>query len=118
MGSTGGGTCGSTRTGITIRKDVQLNVDSMPCRGSGMTQIPLLPFVRGEGWKQHAAVKSHLGKAEFRQQAFNTEVHGTASGHLAALILWQIFFVSCLCSCHCHLQYIYTSEAFLFNATT
>jgi len=68
MGSTGGGTYGSTRRGITIRKDIQLGVDSMPCRGSDMTQIPLLLTVRGEGWEQHVAVKSHLGKAEFKQQ--------------------------------------------------
>jgi len=33
-----------------------------------MTQIPLLLTVRGEGWEQHVAVKSHLGKAEFKQQ--------------------------------------------------
>lgn len=87
MGSTGGGTCGSTRRGITIRKDVQLNADSTPRRGSGMTQIPLLPFVIGEGWKQHVAVKSHLGKAEFKQQTFNTEAHSTAPGQLSALTL-------------------------------
>jgi len=90
---------------ITIRKYVQLNVDSMPRRGSGMTQIPLLPCVRGEGWEQHVAVKSHLDEAEFKQQTFNTEAHSTAPGHLAALILWQISFASCLYSCHCHLQY-------------
>jgi len=69
MGSTGGGTYGSNRRGITIRKDVQLDVDSMPCSGSHMTQIPLLPTVRDEGWEQHVAVKSHLGKAEFKQQS-------------------------------------------------
>jgi len=81
-------------------------------------QIPLLLFVRGEGWEWHTAVKSHLGEAEFKQQTFNTEAHSTAPGHLATLILWQIFFVSCLYSCHCHLQYIHASEAFLFNPTT
>jgi len=52
-----------------------------------MTQIPLLPFVIGEGWKQHVAVKSHLGKAEFKQQTFNTEAHSTAPGQLSALTL-------------------------------
>jgi hypothetical protein len=87
MGTTGGGTCGSTRRGITIRTDVQLNVDSMPCRRSGMTPSPLLPFVAGEGWEQHVAVKSHLGKGKFKQQTFNTEAHSTAPGHLPALIL-------------------------------
>lgn len=33
-----------------------------------MTQISLLPIVKGEGWEQHVEVKSHLGKAEFKQQ--------------------------------------------------
>jgi len=65
-----------------------------------MTQIPLLPFVRDEGWEEHVAVKSHLDEAEFKQQTFNTEAHSTAPGHLAALILWQISFASCLYSCH------------------
>jgi len=45
MGTTGGRTCGSTRRGITIRKDVQLNVDSMPCRGSGMTTSPCPQYI-------------------------------------------------------------------------
>jgi len=56
MGSTGEGTYRSTRGGITIRKDVKLDVDSMPCRGSDMTQISLLPAVHDEGWEQHVAV--------------------------------------------------------------
>ena len=64
MSSTGGGTYGSNR-----RNDVKLDVDSMPCKVSDITQVPLLPTVWHEGCEQHVAGKSHLGKAEFQQQS-------------------------------------------------